>query len=208
MEVIHLVKVGERKERSDKKRQVKPLIPSETREQIFRISHVTQTPIKDICEYLIVYIMRDTKAIDTLSKHFKRNITIRTTLYRGDRQNPTISKRLQVESELVTTKFKRDDYDLICAIAYALDITPTRATAILLEMATYDVKIVNQYVHEYLLEELHDWQMKELRNMLSYGNQYNDDNSSWLSVLSAIVGEIRPATRKLRELVEEVFRGK
>ena len=201
-----MVKVGERKIRSDKKREVKPLIPIDTKENIFRISHVTETPIKDVCEYLVIHIMRDRKTMDSLSMYFKRVVGIGDTYYRGDINNVGINKRLKVDAELVTVKFKRDDYDLICAIAYALDVTPTRATAILLEMATYNIKVINEYVREYMVDELHDWQIKELRRVLSYVNQYNDDNSSWLSILSAIVGDIRPAARKLRELVEEFLR--
>lgn len=201
-----MVKVGQRKERSDKKRMVKPLIPNETRENIFRISHVTQTPIKDVCEFLVAHVIRDTNTITLLSKHFKRNVGIGSTYYRGDIENVSISKRLKVESGLVTIKFKRADYELICALAYALDVTPTRATAILLELATRNIKAVNKYVHEYLLDELSASQMRELRIVLSYVNQYNEENSSWLSILSSIVGEIRPATKKLYELVEDFIK--
>lgn len=200
-------KVGHRKERSDKKREVKPLIPSISRENIFRISHVTQTPIKDICEFLVVHMLRDRNTIELLSKHFKRNVGIGSTLYRGDLGNVPVSKRLKVESGLVTIKFKREDYELICALAYALDVTPTRATAILLELGTKNIKAVNEYVHEYMVGEISDSRMRELRRVLSFVNQYNEDNSSWLSLLSTIVGDIRPATKKLYELVEEFISG-
>lgn len=205
---IALVKVGERKVRSDKKREVKPLIPVEEKEAIYRISNITFTPVKDVCEFLTTFILRDRDTIDALSKHFKRNIVINNTYYKGDIYTHTINKRLTVTTGLVTIKFKRNDYELISALAYALDCTPTRVTAILLESATSNIKAVNEYVREYLIEELTDSQMRELRKILSHVNRHNNDNSSWLSILSTVVGDIRPATRRLYEIVEEFLRGK
>lgn len=203
-----VIKVGERKERSDKKREVKPLIPLDVKDAIHRLSHVTHKPVKDVCEFLTVYILRDTATINTLSRHFKRSIQLGNTYYRGDINNPGVSKRLKVPSDHVSGKYKKNDFEIISTLAYALDCTPTRVNAILLESATRNIKAVNEYVHEYMTEELSDSQMRELRKVLSYVNQYNDDNSSWLSILSAVIGDIRPATTKLYELVEEFLKGK
>lgn len=199
-----MIEVGHRKERSDKKREVKPLIPVETKDAIYRISHVTHKPIKDVCEFLVCYVAKDKQTIDRFSVHFKRNIQIDRTLYLGDLNVVTVSKRLKVNSDQVSIKFKRDDYETISSLAYALDVTPTRATAILLEYAAANIKAVNEFVREYLIEELSEGQLSELRQVLSYVNMKNHyEKSTWLSLLSVIVGEVRPAARKLRELVEE-----
>lgn len=203
-----VVRVVERKERSDKKREVKPVLAIEVKDAIYRISHITHTPIKDVCEYLTVFALRDKETIDILSKHLKRSIAINNTYYRGDLDAPTIRKRLRVPTDLITVKFIKTDYEIISALAYALDVTPTRVTAILLTSASRNIKAVNAYVREYMLGELTNGQMRELREVLTYVNRYNNDISSWVSLLSTIVGDIRPATKKLREMVEDFFIGK
>jgi len=198
---------GEKRERSDKKRQVKPLIPLDVKEAIHRISHITNTPIKDVCEFLALFVVQDNETLNKLSKYFKRGVVLGNTYYNGNIDAETIEKRLQVPSELVNIKFKRDDYEHIANLAYALDCTPTRTTGILLEHAARNVKAVNGYVYQNLVSGLTDGQMRELRKVLTYINRHNDDRSSWMTILSMIVGDVRPATRKLRELVEE-FLGK
>lgn len=194
-----------RKERTDKKREVKPLLPMEAKEAIYRISHITRTPVKDVSEYLTLCIIRDKKELDALSKHFKRGIRIDNTFYTGDLNAPTIPKRLQVPTSLLSVKFTKTDFERISTLSYALDVTPTRTTAILLTAASRNIEAINAYVRQYMIEELTDGQIRELRTVLSYVNRYNTDKSSWLSLLSTIVGDIRPATKKLREMVAEFF---
>lgn len=198
-----LVKVGQRKERSDKKKEIKPLIPSEAKEYITRLSHITDKPIKDICEYLVVFALKDKQTFDTLTIYFKRSFFIDPTYYNGHLDAPSIEKRLKGPTEKVSIKFKKEDYELISTLAYALDCTPTRATAILLEMAAHNIKAVNEYVHKYLVDELTESQMRNLRKVLSYVNRYSNENSSWLTVLSTVVGDVRPSTIKLHDLVAE-----
>jgi len=198
--------VGERKQRSDKKREVKPLIPVDAKEVIFRLSHITHTPLKDVGEFLTVFMLQDKDALTDLSEHFKRSVGIDNTLYNGNINARTIDKRLRVPSDLVAIRFKRIDFERICVLAFALDCTPTRATAVLLEQATRDIKAVNEYVYINMKHELTDGQMNELRKVLSYVNRYNNNSHSWMSLLSSIVGDIRPATKKLYELVNEFLK--
>lgn len=196
-------RVGERKTRSDKKRDVKPLVKSEVKEAIMRISHITFMPIKDVCEFLTVYAANDRNTLDRLTKFIKRSVRLDNTLYNGDSEAIPITKRFSDSREKVTIKFKRDDFERISALAYAMDCTPTRATAILLTQGVRNVGAVNAFVRQYLSEELTPRQLEDLRQILSYTHRYDDDNHSWLSVLSAIVGDIRPAMRSLREIVDE-----
>lgn len=196
-------RVGERKTRSDKKKDVKPLIKSEVKEAIVRLSHITFMPIKDVCEFLTVYAANERNTLDRLTKFIKRSVRLDNTLYNGDSDAIPITKRFSDSREKVTIKFKRDDFERISALAYAMDCTPTRATAILLTQGIRNVGAVNAFVRKYLAEELTPRQLEDLRQILSYTHRYDDDNHSWLSVLSAIVGDIRPAMRSLREIVDE-----
>lgn len=195
-----------RKVRSDKKRDVKPLIATEVKDAIFRLSHITHTPIKDVCEFLIVYATNDHQTLDILSRHFRRSVNVGTTYYIGSMDAQPIARRILGAREKVTIKFKRDDYEVISTLAYAMDCTPTRASAILLTRAIRNVGAVNAYVREYLVEELTASQLRDLRQVLSYTNRYGGDGHSWSSVLSAIVGDVRPATQLVSEFIRECTR--
>lgn len=198
--------VAGRKVRSDKKRDVKPLIKVEVKEAILRISNITYMPIKDVCEFLTVYAANDRDTLERLSKFIRYSIRIGNTVYIENSEAIPITKRFYDAREKVTIKFKGDDYQRISSLAYAMDCTPTRATAILLTQGVRNVGAVNAFVRKYLSKELTASQLEDLRQILSYTHRYDDDNHTWLSVLSAIVGDIRPAMRNLREIVDEFIR--
>ncbi len=187
---------------------MKALIPFDTKEMIHRLSHVTATPLKDVSEFLTNFVANDVHTLETLSKYFKRGVQLNTTFFNGRMDAVQISKRIYGDADLISIKFKQNDYDRIAAIAYGLDCTPTRATAILLELASRNVKAVNEYVYLYMNSELTPSQMEDLRKVLSYVNRNNKSNSSWLTLLSRIVGDIRPASQKLYQLVNEFLNDK
>lgn len=155
---------------------------------------------------MVCTVLREKQTLDVLSRYFKRSITIDNTYYRGDITTTAIKKRLQTPTGLVSVKFKSFDFELISAIAYGLDCSPTRTCAILLEVAVKNIKVVNEFIRSYMVEELTEGQMMELRKILTFVNEENSNNSSWLSILSAIVGDIRPATKKLVDLVQEFLK--
>lgn len=170
---------------------------------IHRLSHITHTPLKDVSEYLVNYVSNDVHTLQTLAKYFKRGVQIDNTFYNGNPSNRGIAKRITSETDIISIKFTQRDYDKIAALAYGLDLTPTRTTAVLLELASQNVRAVNEYVYENMVSELTDNQMSELRKVLSYVNRNNKNNSTWLGLLSRIVGDVRPASKKLFQIVHE-----
>ena len=162
--------------------------------------------MKDVCEFLTRYIMEDNESLNVITKHFKRTVIINGIFHNGNIDAPALPKRLNVDSEQVTITFRKSDYESICSIAYAIDCTPTRTTAILLQHAVCNVKAVNEFVYINMTHELTNGQINELRKVLSYVNRDNDNHSSWASLLSKIVGDVRPATKKLYEIVNEFLK--
>lgn len=194
--------------RSDKKRQVKALVYFDVKEMIHRIAHITRTPLKDVGEFLTLFVLDDRATINDLAMYFRRKVQIGNTYYNGNLTVKPIEKKIYGDRELITINFKSSDYDRIAAIAYGLDCTPTRTVAILLEYASNDIEAINEYVFQNMKHELTDGQMKELRKVLTYVNRNNENNSSWLSLLSKIVGDVRPASKRLYDLVNEFLNGK
>lgn len=198
-------RVGERRVRSDKKKEVKPLLSINLKDAIYRLSYITHSPVKDVCEQLCIAVMNDRKIITDLSMFFIRDIRIDSTIYLGRSENKRLKKRIEGARERVTIKFKAKDYAFIYDLAYALDCSPSRVVAVLLEIAMQDIRIVNQYIKQHLENELTEAQMKELRNIMRYINTVNDTNLPWASLLSQIFDEVGPIAR-LKDAITEFLR--
>lgn len=195
--------MGQRKQRSDKKREVKPYITVDLKDMIYRLSYITSTPVKDICEFMCIYLIHDPKAINALSTHFKRDIRLNKTLYFGSLDNHSINKRLNTPTERVTVRFKQMDYEFISILSYALDCSASRVVAVLLEIALTDIKVVNIYIKQHLYEHVTSGQMKELRNILKHLNRESDENSSWATLLSIVADEVTTPITRIKDAIGE-----
>lgn len=194
---------GQRKQRSDKKRDVKPTVKVELKDAIYRLSFITQTHVKDVAEQMVVYTLKDASTIDALSRSFRRDIRINNTLYRGHIDNLRIPRRETGVCERLTLRLMRHDYESLSVIAYALDVNPTRACALLLDASMRDFRFINTYVSRYLSAQLTSTQMKELRNILRYVSADSDEQMTLTSLLSVIVDEVSAPVTRIKDAVNE-----
>lgn len=196
-------RVGERKIRSDKKRDVKPTISLDLKDAIYRLSYITQTPVKDVCEQLVLYAVKDSKIFEDLSLYFVRDIRIRNTLHLGDREIKPIAKREYTASERITLRLTQHDYEILTRLAYALDVRPTRVCAVLLKMGMSDFRFVNNYVARYLHGRLTDSQTKELSEIARYLRKVTNEKYTLASLLSVIVEEVSAPITRVKDAVDE-----
>ncbi|MEK4627333.1 hypothetical protein MKZ17_03705 [Solibacillus sp. FSL R7-0682] len=183
-----------RKSRSDKKRDIHPTILIELKDTIYRINYIISRPIKDICEDACLHGLNSKRVLNELSQYFKRNVRFQNTSYIGHLDNPPI-QRMSTSShtERIGIRFKAFDYENICTLAYALNVTPSRATALLLEASLMDYDFINPYLEKHLANTLDDNRMKELKKVIRFLNSNNpyDERISWLELLSYIFKEIK-----------------
>lgn len=183
-----------KKVRSDKKRDVSPTIPIELKDTIYRISYVIDTPVKDIVEAICLYGIESRNVITILSKHFRRNVRFHNTLFMGDLNNPSVQQiKRGTKTARIGTRFKQNDYEKIVTLAYSLDVTPSRATALLLEVGIRDSGFANTYFQQFLSSTLNHNRMVELKKIIDFINEGNpyDEKVSWLALLSYIFAEIK-----------------
>lgn len=192
-----------RKVRSDKKREVKAVLTIELKDAIYRLSYITYTPVKDVCERLCMYVLDDQHAIEQLSHFFKRDVRIGHTIYMGHATNKTVTKRFKGITSKVTVRFKQNLYNNIAALSYAFDCTPSRTVALILNAAMRNSGYVNQYIHEYLDGKLTENQMHELRGILKYVNHTSDAKQSWMALLGHIMDEVSAPVSKVKDVVSE-----
>lgn len=193
--------------RRDKKKEVKATLAIDLKDSIYRLSYITHTPIKDVCEYLCQAVIYEPKYIDVLHQYFQRDlITSSRNVKFGSRDNKRLAKRITATTERVTIKFKQIDYEVIFNLGYALDVSASRVVAILLDLAMKDINIVNLYIKQYLQHELTSTQISELKTLLAYVNQSGEVQHSWASLLSYIIDEIGSPAAKLRDTITKFLK--
>jgi len=193
----------QRKERSDKKRDVKPVITIELKDAIYRMAYITQSPIKDVAERMVVHAVSEREIIDNLSQSFRRDVRIDNTLHHGHIRNKRICKREEGERERITLRLTQRTYEVVAVLAYALDVSASRVCALLLDESMRDFRFINGYVNRHLSDKITDSQMRELRSILRYVNEDADDQMTLASLLSSIVDEVSAPVTRMKDAVNE-----
>ncbi len=192
-----------RGQNSFKKRDVKPTIKLDLKDAIYRLSNLTFTPVKDVCPELCMYVINDRKSIKTLSLMFKRELVFDNTMFMGHESNKAVEKKLNGYGERVTMRLTPNQYKNVAALAFSLDCTVSRTTAILLEMSMNEVRFVNKFVKNYLKDELNESQLRQFKEILKYVNKYGDAQYSWASLLAHVVDEVGTPVTRIREFISD-----
>lgn len=205
--MINMQVTKKRKVRSDKKTNIKPTILLDAKIAIYRLADITETPVKDVGEYLCKAALSNKGILEVLSKHLKRDIAIENTFYRGNNNNPSIIRRTESgDCERITIRVTTNVNDTLEDLAYCLGCAKARVTATLIENAISEFSIVDDYVKGFLEEGLDKNKMKELKKLMNYVNETGIDYT-WASMLSVIVDEVRSNTTTLlngpNEIIEE-----
>ena len=193
-----LIKKGKRK---DAKKDIKPYVPIELKEAIFRLSFITRTPVMHITERFFMHALTSEKIRTKLLPYFKRDVYFSNSGYYGRLTNPTINK-YEGETERIHFRINQEAQELLALYAYALKCSQARACAILLEESVQDLDFINDYIKTYLESSLDKEKMRELRLFMKYVNE-GDTESSWAAMLSYITDEIKKPLATAQEVVNE-----
>ncbi|OIJ09430.1 hypothetical protein BKP35_16380 [Anaerobacillus arseniciselenatis] len=162
--------------RSDKKKDIKPIVGIEIYECLCRLSYITNTPIKDVGENVIKEGLANINVIEYLSKHFKRDYWHGETLLRSlDKSHLFNSRSLKIEGnkKRVSLRFEQKSYEHLSDLAYTLDLTVSSATSLLLDAALKNSKIVHRYIETYINSNLDPNRKQQLKAVLKFMNKNN-----------------------------------
>ncbi|QAS54754.1 hypothetical protein [Halobacillus litoralis] len=193
-----------RKKRSDKKVDCKPTIPVNLKECIYRISYITKTPVKDVAEEICHTGLESKIVMENLSKFFRRDFQVGNTFFMGDLERISLQRaRSKDQTERITIRFNQNTYERICALGYALDVTPSKATALLLEASVKTTRFIDRFTKEYLKENMDSGRLRELRKVIKYLNANNpyEEEISWGALLSYLFEELKPNKNNLTSSV-------
>lgn len=192
--------MGERGERSDKKREIKPTLPVTLKDGIYRLAFITRTPVKDVAEEIVIYTLNCPKIRGNIAPYIQRDITLGNTLLHGNEKR--LSLRLNEhgeETERLSLRLTRDIYSLVAVLAYGLDVTVSKATALLLREGMQDYEFVERYVRSYLLNSVDEYHLREVEKVLRSVSK----DESLASLLSAIVDEVKRPLVSAKQMVGE-----
>ncbi|MGA5691356.1 hypothetical protein [Cytobacillus pseudoceanisediminis] len=195
-----MIKEKGRATRSDKKHDIKPTIPIKLKETIYRLSYITDKPVKDVGVYFCEAGIISPKNIEYMSQFFKRDIWLRNTLYRGNLENISVqSLDPGGKKERITLRFSQQSYENIRRLAYTLDVTSSKATGFLLDVSIRDADLVNKFVRDYISKNVNQARMKELKEILIFINNNNpyEEEISWVTLLSFLYEEMKEGTINL-----------
>lgn len=202
-----------RKVRSDKKRDVKPTVHISLYECISRLSYITNTPMKDVAEYLCVKGLDSREVIEVLSSRFRRAYQFQNTLFTGDLD--VVPERVVKEAGIrkrLPIRFSQDTHDRIGTLAYSLDLTISSTTALLLETSTKNVKFLDDYIMKCVNASLDPARKEQLKKVFAYvrKNSPYPDEVSLASFISYILSEMKEttinATRAIGGWLDQKFR--
>ncbi|MDW0112151.1 hypothetical protein QT711_03070 [Sporosarcina saromensis] len=191
--------------RSDKKWSVQPTVSIELKDCIYRLSYITDQPVKDVVEAICEHGLERKKVISHLSQNFRRTVRVDNTLYIGDIERIPVKKRIAVgRTERISTRVDGNMHETLKVLAYSLDCSIARACALLLDASVRDVEFIDEFVQNYLQKHVDYNRMKELKKVLKYINENNpySEEVSWGSFLSYLVDEVKLNAEKIQDSVE------
>ena len=190
-----------RKVRSDKKREVKPTITMSLYECIDRLSYMTTNPIKDVAEEICVLGLQSEKTIDLLAGYFRRDYWIQERkLIRGDvSRAPYTFKDGDSHKRRISIRFSQSIHDKLSELAYALDMTVSSTTALLLKTAIYESTIFVDYVLKHLDDETTEARMNQLQYIVDFINESNKEPIDIRMLVSYILDKASTKTKDFKK---------
>lgn len=198
--------MGNRQSRSDRKRDIKPTVTVQLRDCIYRLSFITDAPVKDVIEAILIDGSQRKKPLSHLSQYFLRDVRISQTVYMGDNERVPVGRRgSSGKTVRISTRVTQGMYNDLEGIAFAMGCSVSKACALLVDATVRDVDFVNDFVQEYLEEHVDEERMKELKRVLKYinaGNPYSE-RISYAALLSYLVDEVKVGAEKVQDTVSD-----
>ena len=122
----------------------------------------------------------------------------------GDWGRESLQRKVQSgKNERITIRFSQASYENIYSLSCALDVTPSKATALLLDASIRNTNLLNAYVKSYLNYHIDEVRMKELKQVLKYINKNNPYNEeiSWFALLAIIFEDIKESTGNVKDVI-------
>jgi hypothetical protein len=190
-------KVTKRKERSDKKVDVKPTVPIHLYNCVADLADLSGKTIMDIVEFICMEGIKSTKVLEFISQYFRRDYQHNSTHYYGNSNlthNRYISRR--VPSRRISTRFSKEFNQRIEDLAFSLGMSISSSTGLLLDASIRDMDIIDRFIRLYT-SNLNENQKDTLKNTLRYlyrNNPYREQ-ITFTDIVKTLIDEVKEWTK-------------
>lgn len=168
-------------------------VHTEFKEAIYRLAFITNVSVMDTVESMLKHAIQSKRILDDISPSFVRDIKIDNIIYVGhlDAEKYPPTPKANINYVRIKTRLTQNDYHVLATIAYALDVRPARACAILVDETFHSPYFLDNYIKQYLKKNITDPQLLELKKIMEYANRDDNYNINWASLLSYIMREVK-----------------
>lgn len=184
-------KVSERKERIDKKVDIKPTVPIHLYKCVENLADISGRPIKDVVEYIIIEGIESKKVLEFISQYFLRDYWHENTLYKG---NPSLSHNRYIRKlepcKRISTRLQKHFVEKIEVFSFSLGMSLSSSTGLLLDTSIKDITIIDSFIRIYT-SELNENQKDTLKATLRYIYRNNPfkEQISFMDVVRMLIDE-------------------
>ena len=139
--------MGERKERVDKKVDLKATVSAVFKVQISDLAFLCNEPLKNVAERLIIQGMVSRDVAEEYCKWLRRDFIYGKSIGIGHEDRPTLKVKFEGETDKVSMRFEKYHYDRLKDLAYALDNTPSATASILLRLSTKESAFMHRFIN-------------------------------------------------------------
>ena len=155
--------VGERQQRADKKVDLKATMSIALKTQLYDFAEMCEEPVKTIAERLCIEGITNRYIAEEYAKWVRRDFRYNNTIVFGHPERPKLQLTPNGETGKVSMRFNKSDYDRLCDLAYALDITPSSTATVLIRLATKDEHFMQSFIYDLDVDES---QLVKIKNFL------------------------------------------
>lgn len=165
-----------RKLRSDKKIDCKPFVSISFYDSLDNVSRITERPIKDVGESILIQGLSDINIIEHFEEQFVFDYWHGDTVFMGDGQKNSKKRVVMTyEKRRLNMRFTSEQYFQLKQFANSLDRSIANAAARILEVAFFQSNAVHRYIETHVVYKLDQEQRMRLREVLQYINSSSPD---------------------------------
>lgn len=169
--------MGERKIRSDKKREVAPYVNEAAYKLVNRISYICDLPIKTVGEMIGREALKSPEIMGLIGERFRRDFRLNEYhVFMGRSENKPFRQKWMEEKQRLHMKYYSFEYDRFSELAFSLDCSVSAAAGLLIQTSIQQKHILYPILSRGIIRQLDPKRIQQLRELCRYLDAYSSDH--------------------------------
>ncbi|WP_416150177.1 hypothetical protein ACM26V_04075 [Salipaludibacillus sp. HK11] len=108
----------------------------------------------------------------------------------------SLEKEVEGVTGRISIRFQGYSYEKISQLSFALDVTTSRATALLLDASIHNSNFIDRYLRTFVHTTLDPRRMKELKKIMMFINDNNpyEEKLTWGALILSLYEDLKEET--------------